>query len=194
MEENKGLKAIKEELRKRILAKREDLSLGYIKASDRGIEENLFSLEEFTRAKKIFTYVSMAREINTRRIIDRLLSDPTKEVYVPLCTDKGVMEARRIYSLDDLKPGSFGILEPSLGSETISLEEIDFSIIPCLAASPWGARLGYGGGYYDRFFKAGSVKGAAILCRAPFVLEALAYDDMDYIFDLVVTEERIYRR
>ena len=72
---------------------------------------------------------------------------------VPKCISKGIMEVYKIRSFDDLEPGKYGILEPKEGCEKISPKAIHLALIPCLSCSMKGERLGYGGGYYDRYLQ-----------------------------------------
>ena len=77
-----------------------------------------------------------------------------KDVYVPKIISNGIMEAHKIENLDFDKcflKNSFGIFEPKDTGFVISPEEIDFAVIPMVAGDRNLNRLGYGGGYYDRF-------------------------------------------
>lgn len=159
----------------------------YIKRSDRGIVENLLALEGWKRALSLFVYVSGNREPDTKAIILRALLEG-KVVAVPRCLDGGIMEARIITSPNELRPGRFGILEPDGNGVVLHPRYIDLVVAPCIAADRQGYRLGYGGGYYDRYLA--QVRCTTVcLCRKRLLRESLPHDALDRPVDLVITED-----
>ncbi len=139
----------KKNLRRKMLKTRSGLSEEYMRAAGDDIAEQLLTMPLYSEARSIFVYVSMPAEPPTDRIIRCALEDG-REVYVPKCIGRE-MSAVRICSLEDLRPGMMGIPEPVRHNETKTADELDLIIVPCLAASEDGRRLGHGGGYYDRF-------------------------------------------
>lgn len=128
-------------------------------------------------------------EINTKPIIEDILKRG-KRAGVPKCISKGIMEVYEIHSMDDLAPGKYGILEPVDTCEKISPKEIDLALIPCLSCGRDGHRLGYGGGYYDRYLN--QVKGTlAVLCRRALMCDEIPTEDHDKNMDFVICEEGI---
>ena len=100
------------------------------------------------------------------------------------------MEARAVESLEALVPGAHGLLEPAEGAAIVPPEEIGLTIVPCLAADRNGHRLGYGGGYYDRFLR-GAAGASMCLCRARALLEDVPREEHDAAVDMVVSEAGI---
>lgn len=97
------------------------------------------------------SYVSFGTEADTLRILDRVLADG-KALYVPKCVpNTNRMVFYLISALRDLSPGAYGILEPK-ETEAYQDEANALCLVPGLAFSADGARLGYGKGYYDTFF------------------------------------------
>jgi len=184
---------IKAELRKAIRQKIRDLTPDFARESDeavcRGVTEGL---EEYARAKTLFCFVGTKMEIDTEAIILHALK-AGKTIAVPLCVGPGIMEARRIYGMDDLVPGAYGILEPKADSEMIDPKEIDTAIVPCISCDRNCGRLGQGGGFYDRFMEERSFPAIA-LCREVLMIENVPLEPWDLPVDAVVTEERIYRK
>lgn len=158
----------KKELRAILLAKRRGLDEAYRREADAAIRKRLESLELVTQAQTVFCYVSVNEEVDTRRLIGDLLSSG-KRVAVPRCgSAKGQMEAYEITSFADFRPGhgAYGIPEPSAACRLVSPEEIDLCIVPCLCVGVTGNRLGYGGGYYDRYLPRLRAGAACVaLCR-----------------------------
>ncbi len=143
----------------------------------------------YRRAGTVFSFVSLPSEPDTRLLLARALADG-KTLCVPLCRGGGVMEARAIASLADLRPGAMGIQEPDADAPRVGPESIDLCVVPCLAATAQGVRLGHGGGYYDRFLKQLSPRAARVLlCRRALVLERLPQDAWDVPVPLILTEE-----
>ena len=157
----------KSELRELMKAKREGMSLSLKENMDRKIYYNLIHNEKYVNAKNIFIYVSYKSEVNTHKIIENALLSG-KRISVPkVISKKAGMKSFEIKSFSDLQSGKFGILEPHEETvETLS-DTFDLIIVPGLAFDKQGGRLGYGGGYYDRF-----------LCnlKSNALLLALAYD------------------
>ena len=183
----------KEELRKTIRDRIRGLDPDMVRLSDEAICKQLIeNLAEYKEANTIFCFVGTHMEIDTSLIIRHALK-AGKTVAVPLCISMGIMEARRITGLDELKPGSYGILEPEDSCELTDSKDIDFAIIPCISCDRNCERLGQGGGFYDRFLKGRSFA-AAVLCRECLMLEKAPKEPWDLAVDLVVTENRIYRK
>ena len=179
----------KKTLRKRYLAARTALSAGEKQGIDRAITENVLKSALYREAKCVFCYVSTAEEIDTRAILEAALRDG-KTVCVPLCGRGGSMSARRITALSDLQTGHYGILEPPDTAEEIAPEDIDLVLAPALSCDRAGFRLGYGGGYYDRFLaKTGAV--CAALCAEARLTDALPAEPFDRRCDYIFTEGRI---
>lgn len=181
----------KKELRRRFLAERAALSATDKQQIDREITRRVLESEAFERAGCVFAYVSTPQEIDTRALL-RAALDAGKTVCVPLCGAAGVMTARRIVSLDALRPGVYGIEEPEADAPEIAPSEIDLAVTPALACDLNGYRLGYGGGYYDRFFcRTKAVRMA--LCAGARLVDALPHDALDQKCDWIITERQVLR-
>jgi 5-formyltetrahydrofolate cyclo-ligase len=100
--------------------------------------------------------------------------------------------AIEIKSLDELSPGTFGILEPA-GEKGISPEEIDLVVVPGVAFDKRGNRMGYGAGYYDSFLPKlrPEVKKVAVAFEIQ-VTDSLPAEEHDVKMDLIITENTIY--
>lgn len=180
----------KRKLRRELKKRRKSLTEEYKKDADRQILRNLISLSEYRNAKTVFCYVGTEEEINTRPVLERILSDG-KRLGVPRCIGKGIMEVRMVSYLDQLKPGMYGILEPAEFCVQIPPEEIDLAFVPCLSCSRDGRRLGYGGGYYDRYLTQ-TTCGKIALCQEKMLEDEIPVREWDLRMDKVITEKRIY--
>lgn len=168
-----------------------NLTEEYKKASDISISNAIFSLSEYKTASFIFCYVSTENEIDTRAVIQRTWADG-KRIAVPRCIRKGIMELYEIHSFNDLENGAYGILEPKMDCNTVSVNEIDFGIIPCVSCDRDRNRLGHGGGYYDRYLAQSDFVTAA-LCREQLMLDHVITEAHDLPVDIVISEKNIYR-
>lgn len=178
----------KKELRKSITEKRR--LMDYSK-NDALIFENLLTLGEFVNADTVLCYASLESEINSDCIIDYALQNG-KTVGVPYCTDTfGKMRFYRINSLSDLSVGKFGIREPKPDRDNeLTKFKNCVIIVPALCYNRSGFRLGYGGGYYDRFLK--DFKGVSIgLCYGERVFENIPVNDYDIPVNIIVCENEI---
>lgn len=142
----------KKSIRKNILKIRENLNIDEKKKMDDIIKEKLINSNEYLSAKNIFIYISYGSEINTKNIILKAIED-NKEVYVPRTEVKtNNMDAVNIISFDKLIRNAYGILEPSNMEPFIDPNELDLIVVPGVAFDNNKGRIGYGAGYYDRYF------------------------------------------
>jgi 5-formyltetrahydrofolate cyclo-ligase len=188
-----SLKAKKELLRHEVLAKRDARSAEERFEKSAEIASRLVKLSEIIKAESIFTYVSFRSEVDTHRMIDSFLAKG-KVVSVPLSDmKKKIINPFIIKSLEnDLVPGVFGILEPDLGKiDPVIADKIDIVIVPGAAFSENGCRIGYGGGFYDRFLQNRSITSYALAFDFQLVDEVPFDPEFDMKVDYIVTERRV---
>lgn len=177
-------------LRRRFLEEARRLEPEARQAISAAVCENLLRLPPYVQAGTIFSFVGTDWEINTAPILQSALA-AGKRLCVPLCTAPGQMEARFLRELRELRPGAYGLPEPPADSPLCPPEEIDFAVLPCVACTRNGVRLGRGGGYYDRYL-AGQSFFTAALCRESALAEHLPQDRWDRPVAAVVTESHVY--
>lgn len=180
----------KQQLRAVMRARERQLSDRYRRESDQAIAAHLTAMPEYQAAGTIFCFVGTPHEIDTRPILENALATG-KRLCVPLCTGPGMMELRQITTLSQLTPGAYGIPEPPEDAPTVSVDETDFAILPCLTCNHLGHRLGQGQGYYDRFL-AHYRSGAVLLCREKLIREEIPLEPHDYPIPWVLTERGLY--
>ena len=179
----------KQTLRADVAARVKNLSPTYCREADEAICRWVIQSEAYEKAQTIFCYVGTEREIDTMRLIHIMMRDG-KSVAVPLCVKKGVMEARRIEGMGDLVSGRYDILAPRLVCPVVEPEELDLVIVPCCTGNANGERLGYGGGYYDRYLA--KVKcPTMLLCRHQLERADIPLEPHDILMDYLVTERGI---
>ena len=181
--------ADKKQLRKSLLSHQKSLPDHYIETAGKRIEEYILASPLYQQAESIFVYVSMPEEPSTSRIIQAALEDG-KRVCVPKCWGKEML-AVRISCVDQLIPGAYGIPEPQDFSDTITADGLDLIIVPCVAASPDGRRLGHGAGYYDRFLSGKHGK-TVCLCFEKMLCSEIPMNEYDCFMDCVVTESMAF--
>ena len=179
----------KEKIRKEILFKTRTFDETYLRVAQSAFFQKLVEMNEFQSARSIFIYLSINKEPDTRSIVSYALAQ-NKLVYVPKCTGKGTMVAVRVDAGTVYRMNSMQIPEPVAGSETGTASEMDLCVIPCVAASPDGRRLGHGGGYYDRFL-AGSDTFKLCLCYEPNLSACIPTEKHDVLMDTILTEKRL---
>lgn len=179
----------KNRLRREMKAVIAQLDAGYTKAASEKIAKRLLESDVWNKAQYVFCFAGKENEIDTALILSTALKEH-KTLSVPLCTGKGVMQARIIQSLQQMHSGAYGIMEPDAQTQMQKPQEIELCIIPCLCASPDGTRLGYGGGYYDRFLKKTKQAFKVVLCREKTLTDVLLQEEHDIKADAVLTEER----
>jgi len=177
----------KRELREMLKLRAAALPESYTRRADKQICGSVISTPEYKQAKTVFCFVGRPAEIDTRLILEDALRSG-KRLCVPKCVSDGVMEARLITSLSDLSPAKHGLLEPDPSkSGLVFPQEIDFAVIPCVTCDHFGSRLGFGGGYYDRYLQ-GADFFKCMVCRSELISEKVPRESFDVIPDMLITE------
>jgi len=180
---------IKHALRREVRAEIDALSADYIEASNDGIFLNITNMEQFVQSRSLMIYYSVDREPDTLRIAEAALA-MGKTVAFPYCYLGGKMEARAVNSLDELVPAMLKIPAPPKSSAYISPDALDLIIVPALTYDQDGYRLGYGGGYYDRYLENLPAFTAGI-ARERLLRDALPRETHDIAVNCLVTERSI---
>ena len=180
-------------VRKRMIARREALPGEVVRESGEAIRRRILGLSEVAEARVIHCYVSAKNnEVDTRRLILEALEEG-KRIVVPV-TDlrQRRLDHSEIKGLDELERSVFGLSEPKEACRRfIGIDEIDLVIVPGLAFDSRGNRIGFGGGFYDRFLS--EVRAPKIALAYSFqVVEAIEADPHDVRMDKVVTDEQVY--
>ncbi len=182
----------KDQLRREILAKRESMNKVEALKRSASILRLVMGLSEYRRAKVVHTYVSSKpNEVDTRRLIDRCFKEGKRVVVPVVDSRKRSLKHSEIRNSNELQPATFGIHEP-IHLREVDISEIDLVIVPALVLDSHGNRIGFGGGYYDRFLKEISCKKIALAYDFQ-VLESIAPSKDDVGVDVIVTETRVIR-
>lgn len=148
--------------------------------ADRLLKEDFFGYQNY------FVYLSFGSEVSTAFIIEEL-KRRGKNVFVPKVTGDNMIAAE--YKPPFVK-GKFGIIEPV---ESIPIDKIDVAIVPLIAADYEFNRVGYGKGYYDRFFEKHDCLKIG-LCYSVQVVDIIETDKTDVALDMLVTEKFTLKR
>ena len=142
---------MKAELRKQVLQEMKAISQEQKQFIDQTLTERLLHHPFYQEAKVIASYLSFPHEFQTQELIEQALKDG-KKVLIPKTYPKGRMDFV-VYDPQQLVKTSFGLLEPQGDLEVVDASQIDLIHVPGLAFTTEGYRIGYGGGYYDRYLE-----------------------------------------
>lgn len=192
MREPMDLRTRKDSLRRVVLARRRAPDPEQRAAAAAAVSERLFSLSEAAGARTILAFASTGTEISTDAIVERALAEG-RAVLLPYVAGPGDLRAAPIRTVEDLAPGYRGIREPAR-RVPVDPGTAGVVLVPGVAFDAGGRRLGYGGGFYDRFL-------AAVPRRVPRIglafdlqiVDAVPEGEGDERVDAVVTEERVLR-
>ncbi len=182
------------ELRKKFLCLRDNLGGQQKQANDSAILNNLWEVQAFANAVTVFTYVSFRSEVSTRLLLAQCLARG-KTIVVPRTSPND--RELELFTITepgkDLFPGYCGIPEPDPRQSVRANEgTIDVVLLPGSVFDEQGGRLGYGGGYYDRFLARETVRAIRIgLAYEQQVVRELPLLPHDQRVHILVTEQRI---
>jgi 5-formyltetrahydrofolate cyclo-ligase len=179
------------ELRQKMKHKLEKLDMDTYHLWSNQIADQLFQMELWKNAKTVGVTISREKEVNTISIIENAWVEG-KQVCVPKCYPKEKkMEFRQIRSFDQLEIVYYGLQEP-IEKETkfVDKREIDLLIVPGLCFSEDGYRLGYGGGYYDRYLT--EFHGSTVSLAFPVqIVKEIPKEAHDKPVKYIVTTDRV---
>lgn len=180
----------KKEIRQKMLAKRRALSASEIDEKSRALRDQIVSLPAYQKAKRIMAYLSMKGEADLDPLIRQALADG-KEIYIPVCLPEKQMEAGRLLSMDHFKKGPYGLRDLPDGYEVISPEELDLVLVPGVACTKEGIRLGMGAGYYDRYLSYVPFEKRVVTLWDFQVIADIPFEPFDQKMAQIVTEKSV---
>ena len=180
----------KHRLREQSLAKRQALPPVERVAAESAIQSSFIALQSYRDAGSVALYVPVRGEVATDLVIADAHS-AGKRVYLPAVTAEG-MVFRRFESGGSLSKGAFGISEPTADAEAVLPSMIDLIVVPGVAFTLDGHRIGYGKGFYDRALHSLEMKGRLVAfsfeCQ---LVETAVNEPHDVLMDAIITERRI---
>lgn len=188
----------KKEIREKIIHLRNIQPTEKIIKKSSIIKDKLFSFEHFQKAKTVMFYASFRNEVETHFMIKDTLRQG-KVVALPKTDSKNKkLDVFQINNFEeDIEKGYCEILEPKNTCKKINIKDIDLVIVPAVAYTQDGYRIGYGGGYYDRFldkFYTLNKNGISIGLAFEFqIIEEMPKDKFDRKVHFIITEERIIK-
>ncbi|WP_134685648.1 5-formyltetrahydrofolate cyclo-ligase [Brevibacillus migulae] len=189
-----GEKEAKQNLRREVLALRASLTPEQRAYRSVQAAERLLALSALSACQTIMVFHPFQDEIDTRIFLEEARKRG-KELWLPRTEVAARKLTPYVYDGDEhLIPGVYGIREPDPErSRLADISRLDAIVVPGVAFDRTGGRLGYGGGFYDRFL--------AQLPRKPLligyafsiqVVEQVPLEEHDYSLDYLVTDETVY--
>lgn len=182
----------KQKLRRAVLEKRNTLDSHYVQVANDKIMRQLLALKQYQDSHTLFTFISKAGEIDTKPLIDHAQKQG-KMVGVPRVYPQHQMKVHQFTDWKALELSNMKILEPYAHAEIVDSATIDLIILPCVSCNTAGERLGYGGGFYDRFLADARVTATTVLpCLAALQTEDIPTEVSDRKADIVIDENGTY--
>lgn len=190
-----GTDADKSSLRSNYLTARRRIDPATKAALDARILERLAGFDLYADAGLVLAYVSYGNEVDTRAVIESALASG-KRVAVPrVLPHEHWMDFYEIDGMGDLEEGFKGILEPRRGVSS-PLGTVDLlgsvCLVPGLVFDAEGHRIGYGGGYYDRFLQFYPGDKIALARSAQVSSNPLPAESSDVPVDFIVTDSGVW--
>ena len=187
-----SLKLIKTNLRTQYLEKRKAIPKEKKQAADKAICRKIASTVSFRFADTVMVYSALPSEIDITELIETALAQGKRVVFPRCVPGTPIMNFHVVTDLTALEKGSFSIMEPPADSPIWTPTDADkaICIIPGVIFDPQGHRVGYGKGYYDRYFSDKTVQRIGIVYD-DFVLPSLPHGRYDLAVDLIITEKRL---
>ncbi|NLD17111.1 MAG: 5-formyltetrahydrofolate cyclo-ligase [Tissierellia bacterium] len=180
--------------RKLIIQKRSELSSSEKEKLSNQVIERLVNTNEYDKAKNIFIFVSTEDEVFTHNFIKNSIK-LGKNIYIPHVDPiKKLMYASKLENFDDLEMGFYDILSlPESKLKIVNPEELDLIVVPGLVFGKNLYRIGYGGGYYDKYLSNPNLTAIKIgICYEFQVVEKVDFDIYDMPVDKIITEYEEY--
>jgi 5-formyltetrahydrofolate cyclo-ligase len=168
-------------IRKSIKAQQRAMSMAEMERQSVAVQQKLESLPQFINAKTVLLFWSLPYEISIHSFIEKWAKEKT--ILLPVLINNDIL-LRRFSGVEHLSTGLFNIQEP-VSNDFTDFDSIDLAIIPGLAFSPDGSRLGRGKGFYDRLLPKINAPKIAV-CFDFQLLDTLPTDEWDVKMDAIV--------
>jgi 5-formyltetrahydrofolate cyclo-ligase len=180
-------------VRRAVLAARDRLSAAEREAQAAAVTDRVLALPELAGAETVMAFSSFGSELPTTQLIEALDAADVR-VALPVIVD-GEIEAHAFRPGDPTIVTHFGALEPEVRDEPVSPTAIDVVIVPAVVFDRTGRRIGYGGGFYDRFLPRTRVETprVGIGLSVQLVDDELPGGDFDLRVDVVVVPDEVVR-
>lgn len=188
MQQNDEVSQQKTETRKILKSTRASIPEATRMDAANSITEQILRLDEIRDARTIFIYISYASEVHTHALIKALLA-AGKTLAVPKIVKSDYMQTETFSSWEDLVPGELGILTPT--DSTPCNGPFDVAITPGLGFTLSGQRMGFGRGYYDKWFAQNKVRHKIALAFEVQLINEMPVEDTDVPMEKIVTEKRV---
>lgn len=185
-----AIRQAKAALRQAILARRDAADAASRHSNSQTITQKLYALPGYRAANVVAAYASFGSELDTSGFLASVLADGKQLVLPRIIRAQRELELRQVSDLGaELVQGVWGIREPAERCPIIPVTQVEFMLVPGVAFTAGGARLGYGGGYYDRLLA--SLPRRVVRIAAAFELQMVDYlpeGPHDQRVDQVVTQ------
>lgn len=185
---------MKKEFRKKVISLRKQQSLDFISKHSSIITEKLIQMNVIKNSTNIMLYLDFNNEVQTDELIKKLIT--SKKIVsspITIVKERKLIPHQIIDFENNIKIGAYGIREPKEDvSPIVNIKDIDVVIVPAIAYDINCYRLGYGGGFYDRFLS--NIRDDAITIGIAFdlqIFENVPKESHDAQLDYIVTESRI---
>ena len=187
----------KTEIREYYLAKRRGMDTAEREEKNEKICKHMLSSATFRYADIILMFYPKPDEIDIRHIAEAALA-AGKKIAFPRCNPEDhTMIVHYVSSLDELCPGSYNIMEPDASLPAFIPETAESAnvvcIVPAVVFDKKGYRIGYGGGYYDRYLA--GFRGTKIgFAYRDFIVNSVPHGRFDLTVDVMITERGLYAK
>lgn len=189
-ERSLGVKA-KAQLRVHVRALRRAITAEQRERDAALLAERLVGLPEISQAKLVLAYGANAEEVDPEPALRRLRAAGVRVAYPRVAGD--TLDLHEVDHYSDLVPGSFGINEPRAEAPRVDASSIEAVLVPAVAFDKEGYRVGYGGGFYDRFLDRLPPDTPRIgIAFDEQIVDAVPHEPHDRRVQVVVTPTAVY--
>jgi len=184
----------KKELRRELLALRNSISPQDRQFWDIAVNKAIIAHPWFQQAQTILAYYPIGSEPDIKPALEQALWQG-KALHLPKCNpETREMSFHQVQSLEGLRPGAYGIPEPEESNCVPGKAQCALCLVPGIAFDENGFRLGYGGGYYDRFLARHDDLRTLGVCYEGLLRASLPRDALDIAVESVITEGEHHER
>lgn len=187
-----AIKQAKAALRQEVLARRDAADTASRSRHSQTITQKLCASPAYRAADVIAAYASFGSELDTSAFLARILADGKQLLLPRINREQRALELRHVIDLGaDLVSGVWGIREPAEHCPILSPAKVGFMLVPGVAFTAGGARLGYGGGFYDRLLASFDRRIARVAAAFQLqMVDQLPEGPRDERVNMVVTENQ----